>query len=100
MTWDEVLIDDWLVTTAELRKHKGLDKIVLTTKHRDVREKIKSRYDNYVIGFTLVIQALGVTTDSFQKRCRGDVQFTEKEKAILTKMLSLSPEEQETYFAE
>lgn len=100
MVWNEVDIDDWLVTTAELRKYKGLNKIRLTTKHRDIRYKICKVYDNYEEGLEAVVTALGIRYDSFFKRCRGDTYFQPHEQEILTEMLSLTEEEKEKYFAE
>lgn len=96
--WTPEIVEEWNRVTSDLRRHKGLDKIPITTKHRDLREKIRELYGNEVFGIQRVRGLMGVNKNDFSRKCRGELAFTKEERKVLTRYFMLTVEEQECYF--
>lgn len=97
-TWEEQFAAEWEAVTKELRKYKGLDKIPITTRHKDLRKRISDFYEDYRYGLYLILDKLHLDNRTFAYKCKGEVPFTEFEKKVLAKLLRMDEDEQKYYF--
>lgn len=98
MMWQEDFAREWMAITEKLRQHGGLDKIRLTTSHKDIRQRIQEFYGDYRYGLKIIVKRLNITSEMFARKARGDAPFNRDEIAILAELLHLTEKEKKTFF--
>ena len=98
MMWQEEFAREWTTVTEKLRECGNLDKIRLTTSHKDIRQRIQDFYGDYRYGLKIIVKRLNITNEMFARKARGDAPFNRDEKAVLAELLHLTEKEKKAFF--
>lgn len=100
MTWQQKFTEEWEQVTAELRKYDltRVRLVAAVNRREDLRELLEFRYGgdaDYAI--SMLADAVGISRHLFNRRCRGDCEFTDAEREKIICILHMTDEEIEKY---